>query len=143
MIKIISSKQAVSEVIGVVLLLGITVTLFAIIQPFVLSFSFGSSIPYVNLIGTIDKTSNMIYIEHNGGESLGLTTDVIITIGSNNYKNKTGDLLIDLNHDNKWNFPETLEFSFEGINIIEKNIQVMVIESNAILLLVVLQKGSA
>ncbi len=42
-------------------------------------------VPLVNLIGTIDKTQNMIYIEHNGGESLEGTTEIIITIGSNTY----------------------------------------------------------
>ncbi len=43
MIKKIRSKQAVSEVIGVVLLLGITITLFAILNANVSQFFFGSS----------------------------------------------------------------------------------------------------
>ena len=55
MLKKIRSKQAVSEVIGVVLLLGITISLFAILNFSVFHFSFNPSVPSVNLIGTIDK----------------------------------------------------------------------------------------
>lgn len=139
--KKIRSKQAVSEVIGVVLLLGVTVMLFVILNTHVFSFSFGSSSPSVNLIGSIDKVNNMIYIEHNGGDSLEVTTDIIITIGSNTYTKNTGDLLIDINHNYKWNLGETLQFSFKGINITGKYIGVMVVDSNAVILSVVLQKG--
>jgi FlaG/FlaF family flagellin (archaellin) len=145
MTKKIRSKQAVSEVIGVVLLLGITITLFAVLNFNVSQLIFGSSIPLVNLVGTIDKTQNMIYIEHNGGESLEGTTEIIINIGPNNYQKNASDLLIDRNLDSKWNFGETLQFNFTGYhidNITKKYIGVTVIDSNAILLSVVLQQGS-
>lgn len=141
MIKKILSKQAVSEVIGVVLLLGMTIALYAVLNSNVSSFSFGSSAPSVNLVATIDEANNMIYIEHNGGESLKLTTEITITIGSDIYTKNTGDLLVDLNYDYKWSFGENLKFSLEGINISQKFIQVMVVDSNAVLLSVILQKG--
>jgi flagellin-like protein len=137
----IRSKQAVSEVIGVVLLLGMTVTLYAVLNSNISSFSFSPSAPFANLIGTIDKTNKLIYIEHNGGESLELTTNVRITIGSNSYQKKANDLLIDMNHDYKWDFGETLQFNFNGIDISGKYIQVTVMDSNAILLSAVLQQG--
>lgn len=145
MIKKIRSKQAVSEVIGVVLLLGMTVSLFAILNFFVFSISFDSSVPSVNLIGTINNETKMINIEHNGGESLEGTTDVIITIGSNTYRRNTSDLLVDRNDDNKWNFGEIVQFSYNGINITDKYIQVTVTDptSNAIILSVVLQQGTS
>jgi len=141
MIKKIRSKQAVSEVVGVVLLLGITITLFAVINSNVSQFIFGTSIPLVNLVGTIDKTQKIIYIEHNGGESLEGTTDIIITIGPNTIQKNTSDLLIDSNSDSKWNLGETLQYSYNDA-ITGKYIGVTVIDSNAILLSVVLQKGS-
>lgn len=135
------SKQAVSEVIGVVLLLGMTVSLYIILNSNVSTFSFSPPAPIVNLVGTIDKKNNMIYIEHNGGESLEGTTNVRITIGSNTFLKNTNDLLIDTNNDYKWNFGETLQFSFNGINITGKYVQVIVVESNSILLSAVLQQG--
>lgn len=142
MVKKNRSKQAVSEILGVVLLLGITITLFAVLNLNVTQIIFGSSVPLVNIIGTIDKTQNMIYIDHNGGESLGGTADIIITIGSNSFLRNTSDLLIDINNDNKWNFGETLQFDYTGIDITNKYIGVTVINSNAIILSIVLQHGS-
>ena len=141
MLKKNRSKYAVSEVVGVVLLLGMTMALFAILNFNVVPFTYDTSVPSVNLIGTIYKVNNIISIEHNGGESLEVTTDIIITIGSNTYPRTTSDLLIDINHNNKWDIGEIVQFSFKGIDIIGKYIQVMVMDSNAVLLSVVLQQG--
>jgi flagellin-like protein len=135
------TDKAVSEVVGVVLLLGMTITLFAILNSNVFQFSYFSSVPSVNLIGTIDKANNKIIIEHSGGESLEITTDVIITIGSNTYPRNASDILIDINNNNILDLGETLQFSFEGIDITDKYIRVMIVDSNAVLLSVVLQQG--
>ena len=51
------SNQAVSEVVGVILLLGITIGLFGFLNYVVFSFSFQPSAPSVNLVGSIDKTN--------------------------------------------------------------------------------------
>ena len=143
MIKRIHSKQAVSEVIGVVLLLGITLTLFAVLNFYVFHFSFDTSVPSANLIGTIDKsqTYDNITIEHNGGESLDGKTQVMITIGynTNPIRRNVSDLLHDLNGDNKWNFGESIEFPNHTKG---QYIHVSVIDpvKNSILLSVVLQQ---
>ena len=142
MIKKIRSKQAVSEVIGIVLLLGITISLFTILNFYVFHFSFDTSVTSVNLIGTIDKTNNVIYIEHNGGESLEGNMNVIITIGSNVYENTSSELLFDMNADNQWNFGETVQFHSPEL-ITNKYIRVDVVDpgKNSIIMSVVLQKG--
>jgi hypothetical protein len=72
------SNQAVSEVLDIVLLLGITIGLFAFLNYIVFSYSFNESSPSVNLIGSIDN--NMINIKHNGGELLGSETRIIFNI---------------------------------------------------------------
>jgi UDP-N-acetylmuramyl pentapeptide phosphotransferase/UDP-N-acetylglucosamine-1-phosphate transferase len=142
MIRKIHSKQAVSEVVGVVLLLGITISLFVILNTFVFQFSFNPSVPSVNLIGTIDKTNNMINIRHNGGESLEGNINVLIVIGSHTYQNSSSDLLLDLNADNKWNFGETVQFHSPEL-ITDKYIRATIVDTNTntILLSVVLQQG--
>jgi len=144
MIKKIRSKQAVSEVIGVVLLLGITISLFAILNTFVFSYSFNPAVPSVNLIGTIDKGNNMINIEHNGGESLEGNMNIFIAIGSHVYQNTSSQLLLDMNADNKWNFGETVQFQSPE-PITNKYIQIKVVDpiANTIILSVVLQQGSS
>lgn len=144
-------KQAVSEVIGVVLMLGITITLFALLNYSVFSFSFDAAPPAVNLIGTIDKTNEVIYVEHNGGASLDGNIKVIVEIGSDVYENTINDILsgmdskwelTDVNSDSKWNFPETVRFE-SPVAITGKYIQVKVVDpaANMILLSVVLQQG--
>ena len=143
MIRNIYSRQAVSEVIGVVLLLGITISLFAILNYSVFHFSFDTSVTSVNLIGTIDKTNNIINIEHSGGDSLkGDSTNIIITIESQVYKNTTSVLLLDGNADTKWNFGETVRF-YSPESLVNKYVRVDVVDSekNAMLLSVVLQQG--
>ena len=133
------SKHAVSEVIGVVLLLGITITLFAILNTFVFRFSFDPSVPSVNLIGTVDKANNIINIEHNGGESLEGNINVTIEVGSLVYHNTSGELLVDTNSDNKWNFGETVRF-YSPVTLANEYIRVTAVDptTNTIILSVVL-----
>lgn len=143
MLKKNRSKYAVSEVVGVILLLVMTMMLFAVLNFNVFSFTSVSSIPSVNLIGTIDKDNNLIILEHSGGDSLEGTTKILVIIGSDTYPSNTSDLLIDINNDKKWNLGEILEFSYKNIDIIGKQIRVMVLDSNAVLLSVVLKQGSS
>jgi FlaG/FlaF family flagellin (archaellin) len=143
MLKKNRSKYAVSEVVGVILLLVMTMMLFAVLNFNVFSFTSVSSIPSVNLIGTIDKDNNLIILEHSGGDSLEGTTKILVIIGSDTYPSNTSDLLIDINNDKKWNLGEILEFSYKKIDIIGKQIRVMVLDSNAVLLSVVLKQGSS
>lgn len=143
MIKKIRSEQAVSEVIGVVLLLGITISLFALLNFYVFNFSFEPSVTSVNLIGTIDKGKEWdnITFEHYGGESLDGKTQIIITIGSGTtpIQRNVSDLLNDINNDNKWNFGETVDFPNHTKG---KYIQASVMDpsANKIILSVVLQQ---
>jgi FlaG/FlaF family flagellin (archaellin) len=140
--KKIRSIQAVSEVVGVVLLLGITLSLFAVLNTFVFSFSFDTSAPSVNLIGTIDKSNDVVYIKHNGGDSLPGDIKVLIQIGSQTYQKTSGELLIDTNTDTKWNFGENLRFDSPQ-PLFNKYIRATVVnpETNSIILSVVLQQG--
>jgi len=135
------SSQAASEVLDIVLLLGITIALFAFLNYIVFSFSFDESSPSVSLIGSIDK--DMIIIEHNGGEFLEGNTDVIITIGSNVSQNTSGELLRDVNNDTKWNLGEIVQFYWsEGITD-DLYIRVLVVDpsTNTLILSAVLQQG--
>jgi len=103
------SSKAVSEVVGVILLLGITIGLFGFLNYVVFSFSFQPSAPSVNLVGSIEN--GKIIIEHNGGEPLDGTTQIIITIGSTtNLPFSAIEHLNDINNDNKWNFGESVQY---------------------------------
>jgi len=147
------SNQAVSEVLDIVLLLGITIALFAFLNYIVFSYSFDESSPSVSLIGSIDEVNNMINIKHNGGESLeGNNTNVIITIESDVYQNTSWELLRDVNGDNKWNIGEIVQFDYselyspEDIEDIMDNlyIKVLVVDlsTNSLVLSGELQQGN-
>jgi len=133
------SSQAVSEVVGVILLLGITIGLFGFLNYVVFSFSFQPSAPSVNLIGSIDKTNGIITIEHNGGESLDGKTQIIITIGNNTYQKSASELLLK----DTWNFGETVQFPYYG-DITGSYIRAIVMDpsTNTLILSAVLQQGS-
>ena len=153
MLKNMRSKYAVSEVIGVVLLLGIAISLFAILNFFVTSFSVHESGPLVSLTGTIDKLNTVINIKNNGGESLEGETNISITIGTNTYQRSVNEILNhtdnrwelftssnDKNPD-KWDFSETVQFRFNDIDITDKYIQATVVDptKNTMLLSIVFQ----
>ncbi len=148
MTKKIRSPQAVSEVLGIVVLLGITIALFGLLNYIVFSFSFETPAPSVSLIGSIDK--GKIIIEHNGGEPLDGNTEVIITIDNTPYQKSVRDLINDtnpadewefnnINNDYKWNFGETVKFT-DSISS-TSYIQVIVRDpsTNTLILSVVLQ----
>jgi hypothetical protein len=153
--KNIRVKLAVSEVIGIVLLLGIAISLFTVLNFFVTSFSLNESGPLVSLSGMIDKTTMVMNIKHNKGESLEGTTKITITIGTTTYQRNIAEILnhtdnrwnflasnTDLNPD-KWDFGETVQFNFTGINITDKYVQATVIDplKNTILVSIVFQEG--
>ena len=120
------SNKAVSEVVGVILLLGITIGLFGFLNYVVFSFSFQPSAPSVNLVGSIDITNHKIIIEHNGGDSLDGTTQIVITIGSTTHPFTANDLVNDLNNDNKWSLGETAQYIYPSGST---NIRVIVIDT--------------
>jgi len=103
------SNDMVSEVIGTVLLLGITVAyVTAISHP-------APPVPtFVNLVGTVE--GNNIILEHRGGDPLNLDTKISITIGDEIKDITVGDenyLDTESKSDNQWNVGERLVYPFE------------------------------
>ena len=69
-------NMAVSDVVGTVLLLGITVALFSTLCVGVLSYPFSPSEPAVNIVGT--RVGDYLILEHRGGEALSLDTNPLL-----------------------------------------------------------------
>ena len=131
------ANEAVSDVVGTVLLLGMTIALFSVLCIGVLSYPSSSSSASVNLVGTINDGN--LYLEHCGGEALDLDTKVIITIDGNlPVSIRVGDYLTDENNDNKWSIGEGL-VCHSGIG--EKQVKITVVdtESNSVIMLGSLQ----
>lgn len=130
------ANNAVTEVVGTAILLGIAIALFSVVQTVALTFPFNPSTPSAQLVGTIDE--NTILIEHHGGESLSLDTKIIFSIdGEPEVVQKASDIL-DINTsdgDNLWSIGEkvsyTPAFSLAGLQV---GVTVIDVESNSIIM---------
>jgi hypothetical protein len=138
------SNDAVSEVLGTVLLLGMAVSLFSLLSFTVLSFPFNPSSPSVNVVGYIEDTN--VTLEHYGGESLDGNITVIISINENSTKIKIDDILNkddinwslgDENNNHLWDLGEKLIYYPDSDeNIIGEQIEFKIVDikSNSVIL---------
>ena len=127
------SDEAVSEIVGIVLMLGITISLFAVLCNVVLSFPSSPASPSANLVGTIEVS--FIVIEHRGGEELSLDTEIVIEIDGVGRTLTARDLLDDeAKNDNLWGIGEWLVYRDKGV--IEKKVSIIVIDvkSNSVIM---------
>jgi len=113
LIGIKTKKKAVTEIIGTLLLLGISVSLFSIVYLSVLTTHSNPTSPSVNMVCTFDDDN--ITLWHLGGKDLSLDTKVLLNFndGSNDeiIINKTNLKKIDENDDGKWSTGEKLVYS--------------------------------
>jgi len=130
---------AVSDVVGTVLLLGITVALFSTLCFGVLSYPFSPSAPAVNIVGT--RVGSDLILEHRGGEALSLDTRVIISIGIGDDPPLSlivgeGEYLTEeAKHDNRWGIGEGFVYNNEEMNGHRVMVTVVDIESNSVIML--------
>lgn len=145
-------QNAVSEVIGVIMLLVITIALFSIVAVVVLSFPFNPPIPSVDIIGYIND--DFLIIEHCGGENLNLDTKIFITINySQSYNTTVRNQFEDEEfkdyeslENNYWNIGETVFVNLTSIfnfDITNSYIELMIIDvdNNSVLLMNTLQEA--
>ena len=131
-------NKAVSEIVGTVLLLGIAIAMFALVQLFAFGLlSENPNSPSVRLFATIDD--NTIYVFHNGGEELSLDTKIIFTI-DDNIINRTAKEIINSTTDNGdkfWNIGEKLSYSPAGSEV---SVIVVDVSSNSVIMRTIFQE---
>ena len=141
--KYIKNNQAVSEIIGIAILLGISVSLFGLVQTIVLNYPFEPSPPTVDLVGHIEN--NNIIIEHQGGESISLDSKILISIDGEQSSDTASDLIdIDTSdNDDLWDIGEFISYPLT-VDYKNKYVKATVIdtETNSIVMIGVLQGGS-
>lgn len=129
----------VSEIIGTILLLGISVTLFSGIQLYVFSAE-QSAEPIKPIIGGSLKDSTII-LQHLGGRSLDEQTRIQYQIGNSTIKLfLNSSFFIDDNNNQKWDVGEIIRYPVSGEE--DSIIEVKVIDekSNDLLFINVLQQ---
>jgi hypothetical protein len=108
-------NTAVSEIIGTVLLLGITVSLFTILCAVVLAYPHSTAPPSVNLVGMINN--DCLIIEHRGGESLSMDTIIIISNETSTNRHILKDVnLSDYTNNSQWDVGECITIDISDIS---------------------------
>jgi len=134
------SKDAVSEILGTVLLLAMAVALFAVLYIIVFSITVTTTPPIVNLVGSLDGEN--VIIEHHGGESLDSNVNIIVTIGGERHTINISSNLSDLNGNNLWDNGERIIYSNGSISGEQVDVNVVDDTSNSLLFIATLQEGT-
>jgi flagellin-like protein len=129
------TDEAVSEIVGTILLLGITVSLFSVICAIVLSYPFSPSSPSTNLVGMVEE--DYLLIEHRGGKALDLGTKVSVTIGDNMSEIITVGAYLnnESKEDNQWGIGEWFVYQDSDITGKKVGIAVVDVESDSVILI--------
>jgi len=134
------SKDAVSEILGTVLLLAMAVALFAVLYIIVFSITVTTTPPIVNLVGSIDGDN--VIIEHHGGESLDSDVNIIVTIGGVRNTINVSSNLSDSNGNGKWDTGERIVYSNGSISGVQVDANVVDDTSNSLIFIATLQEGT-
>jgi FlaG/FlaF family flagellin (archaellin) len=130
------NNNAVSEVIGTVLLLGISVTLFSIVYISVLTLPNSPPTPSSNIYFSYNynETNDVtnIILTHFGGTELSLDTDIKIIIGDDSpiIEKVRKNLSEESINDSYWGFGEQYIYNASG-NLLDKSIEVSVIDTDS------------
>lgn len=138
---------AVSEVLGTILLLLISVSLFSAIYLTLFSIDVKVEAPTVDLIGSVED--NYLVVEHRGGKSLSLDTKIMINFNSNShltFKINEGNFLDNNSKTNgKWDIGESFKYPLINLTNFSRfdPVDVMVVDqySNSIIMSGVIEEA--
>ena len=132
---IVQNPDAVSEILGSMLLVLMAVAMFSIVYSMVLSMTPGPGTPQATLAFSVDAGN--ITINHCGGEALDPNTEIVYIIDNQTIRTTIKDNYTnwDNNSDGKFNLGEQLVYPYN--NILRSNLTVEVIDpiSNSIIMM--------
>ena len=132
------NDEAVSEIVGTVLLLAMAICLFSLLSIIILSYPISASTPSADLVGTIEE--DCLYIEHRGGTPLRLDTKVMLSIRDESIKIKIKDYLDDkAKDDNLWGIGEWFIYRNDNLTNQKISISIVDVESNCVIMTGLLQ----
>lgn len=104
------NKNAVSEILGAILLIGIVVAAFSIIYFYISSDKGPAPQNYAYIVGDVDGQN--LTLTHTGGESFDADDKITITIKGIQHNYLIKDKLNDENGNGKWDFGEKIHENF-------------------------------
>lgn len=137
-------NQAVTEILGTMLLLSISIGLFSIVYISVLTVPQSPPNPTANIICQLDGDN--IIVGHYGGKPLSLESKILLKVDDISLDPvNTGDYLYnDVNNDGFWSVGEKLVYSNPSIDLEGKRIEVNIIDidSNSIVTSGIFSEGT-
>jgi hypothetical protein len=133
-------NYAVSEIVGTVLLLSITISLLVFVNVALFSIQNPPESTIVDIIG-MSADENHVIFSHVGGNDLPLDTVVVVTVGGLEIRETIGDLLDEeSSKDGFWNIGEELiiEYDIRGLQV---EARIIDSSSNTVLMSGILQEG--
>jgi len=141
-------KAAVSEVVAVVVLLGMSIAMYSVVQFMVFSYPFQPSTPSVNLVGSINET-NVIKIGHFGGESISIDSKIIIRIGNSDETSFIAEEHLDENFsdgDNLWEIGEFITYPLSDSTSVSSDpihVTIIDVKTNSVVMMGYIRGGSS
>ncbi|OGS40780.1 MAG: hypothetical protein A3K77_03240 [Euryarchaeota archaeon RBG_13_31_8] len=130
--KIVKNKQGVSEIVGVIVMLGMAIALFSVVYIMAITFPFNNPSPLVRISATIQDDA--VILLHKGGESLSPNTNIIVEINGEVYT----EIVANWYGYNgpSWNIGEKLSSKplGDGVKIKEARITVVDVITNSIIM---------
>lgn len=134
------TDEAVSDILGTMLLLTVAVSVFSVISLNTLS---GISLEehlLVTIVGGLE--GNNIILTHRGGESLPLETEIVFTIAGTQLNFTAGQLLDNKSKkDGLWTVSELVVYSGTNLTGLRVEAKVIDVKDDTILLMGILQHG--
>ena len=135
------TDNAVSEIIGTILMLAIVVGVFTLLYVGVMSYDFNENTISVNIAGSIEGTN--IVFEHKGGKDVGLQSILVVSVGDIKNSVFIGDYLDNSAiQDGKWNIGERAVYPVGDVTFMQVEATLIDESDNYILITGVLQEGA-
>lgn len=136
--KILSHNSGVNEIVGTMLLLGISISLFSVVYYSVLSFPDPISTPSAQIVCSLDTENNQIIFQHLGGEPISGNSRILVHKG--NFLDER--MLSDYDYiGDEWKMGESIIYHIYNVNNTFVSALVIDTNSNSIVSEAILQKG--
>ncbi|KYK30838.1 MAG: hypothetical protein AYK22_02770 [Thermoplasmatales archaeon SG8-52-3] len=134
------NNSAVSEVLGTVLILAISVVILTSVYIAAFTLPQSNKAPKINVVGMTANDEDII-LSHQGGDDLSLDSILILTIGGKEIKYKIEDLLDEEDkEDGYWNIGEEIFINYDIRNLLVE-VKIIDAESSSVVMMGLLQEG--
>lgn len=126
------SEKGVSEVLGTILTLGITVVLFTSVFAAVNNLPEAEASPHVDFDAEIDVEDELLSITHLGGGTLpaeATSVFIVVDTTSYNYPLDSEEVFIE-NDEERWRINEKIMIDISEVEITTREIEILIIDQN-------------